>query len=441
MVKRIVILVVLALVVLGLWAALRPRATAVDLGRVERGAVRESVEEEGMTRVIERYVVAAPLAGRLLRVGVSEGDQVKQGDIVAEIDPLPLKSKVLETKAEINALKKRLEGVDKKKPKAEELERAQTLEKVAQESLLVSESELDESKATLDRAVQDKQRVEKLIKASAATLSELDAAVAAEAEARARMLARTRLLDVQKARVLAARLATKLLEARLSDFEWEKKAYLEQIRGMEATLQVLQDDLAHAKIAAPVDGTILTLIQESQRVVQAGTMLLEVGDLSELEVEVDFLSEDVAHMRVGMPAEVFGRALGGEVLPGRIKRIYPSAFRKISSLGVEQQRVKVVVEIDEKKPMLGDRFRVEARVVLKEKKDAVLVPEGALFRNAGRWHVFKVEAGKALLTGVETGLRDGLVREVTGGLTEGDTVILHPDESLADGSPVEGIGQ
>lgn len=441
MVKRIVWIAVLALVALGIWAALRPQATAVDAGRVKRGSIREFVEEEGKTRVVERYVVAAPLAGRLLRIGVSEGDRVKKGDLVAEIDPLPLVSKVAETTAEINAFRKRIEGVDKKKPKPEELERARALERVATESLAVSESELDEAKATLERAVQEKQRVEKLIRANAATPSELDSAVAAEAEARARMAARTRLLDVQKSRVSAARLATKLLEARLSDFEWEKKAYLEQIHGLEATLQVLKDDLERTKIVAPTDGTILTLIQESQRVVQAGTTLLEIGDLSELEVEADFLSEDVAHMRVGMKAEVFGRALGGEVLQGSIKRIYPSAFLKISSLGVEQQRVTVVVAIGDSRLRLGDRFRVEVRVVLEEKDDVVLVPEGALFRNAGRWHVFRVDAGKAMLAEVETGLRDGLVREVVRGVAEGDVVVLHPDESLEDGSPVEAIAQ
>ena len=166
-----------------------------------------------------------------------------------------------------------------------------------------------------------------------------------------------------------------------------------------------------------------------------GTRILEIGLLSRLEVEAEFLSEDAAHMKVGMPAEIFGRALGDRALPARVKRIYPSAFKKISSLGVEQQRVKVIVDFEG--ATLGDRYRVEVRVILERREDAVLVPEGALFRHEGRWHVFKIVDGVPRLTRVDTGLRDGRRREVLSGLVTGDQVILHPDSTLEDGAPIE----
>ena len=170
-----------------------------------------------------------------------------------------------------------------------------------------------------------------------------------------------------------------------------------------------------------------------------GTPIIEVGDLERLEVEADFLSEDVAHMTVGMKAEIFGRALGDRVVPAKLTHIYPSAFKKISSLGVEQQRVRVVVRPNPGGLDLGDRFRVEIRVILEERADALLLPEGALFRSGGQWQVFRVEGGRARKTAVTTGLRDGRMREVLEGLSAGDAVILHPDPELDDGTRVEAL--
>ena len=230
-----------------------------------------------------------------------------------------------------------------------------------------------------------------------------------------------------------------MVEARLLDYEWEKKAYAQQIAGIEARLEVLEDNLRRAKIKSPADGILLTIFQESQRYIQAGELLLEVGDLATLEVEADFLSEDAAHVKEKMHAEIFGRALGSRVVKAKVTRIYPSAFKKISSLGVEQQRVTVVVEASE--PFsLGDRYRVEVRVILDEKRSVLLVPEGALFRQAGDWNVFRIDAGRAVRTLVKTGLRDGRRREVLEGLAEGDRVVLHPDDTVENGIEVRSLG-
>jgi HlyD family secretion protein len=171
----------------------------------------------------------------------------------------------------------------------------------------------------------------------------------------------------------------------------------------------------------------------------AGTPILEIGDLAAMEVEAEFLSEDAAHMKPGMPAEIFGRAMGGEVVRTKVKRVYPSAFEKISSLGVEQQRVLVVVEFDNATFKLGDRFRVEVRVLLDERDNVLRVPEGALFRQGGQWQLFKVEGDRARLVGVETGIRDGRHRELVDGLGEGTTVILHPGDAVTDGARIEAL--
>ena len=244
-------------------------------------------------------------------------------------------------------------------------------------------------------------------------------------------------IKIAQLAISATQLNRTTIEARLDDFAWEEKAYEQQIQALKASLETLRDDLQRAEITAPTSGVVLRLLQESETVVAPGTPLLEIGDLSKLEVEVDFLSEDAAHMRAGMRAEVYGRALGDRVLAGRVDRIHPSAFEKISSLGVEQQRVYVIVAFDPEDTGLGDRFRVEARVILEERSDVVLVPEGALFRQQDAWHVFVVDGEAVRLRRVETGLRNGRVREALDGLAAGDRVVLHPGDALEEGTRVK----
>jgi HlyD family secretion protein len=439
MLKRIIWVAVLAVVGFGLWVLVQPRPVTVDVAAVATGPIRSFVEEEGMTRVVDRYVVSMPVAGRLGRIDLHEGDTVAKGAKVAEIDPVPLRSRVEETEARIRAVRQRIEGAKRKRPKQEEIDRAVALEGAAEEALAVARSELQDAEAELTRAARVLERVRKLIESGSATQSELDAAQAAEDQARARVQARKVTLVIRTLQIRAAKLDTEVLRKRGGDFEWEEADYAEQIAALEAGLAPLRQDAERAVVRAPVGGVVLNRFEVSRRVLPAGTPILEIGDLARLEVEADFLSEDVAHMNDEMKAEVFGRALGGRVLPARIQRIHPSAFTKISSLGVEQQRVKVVVDLDAGATTLRDRYRVEVRIVMAERDDAVLVPEGALFRKGGAWHAFRVVGDTAELVEVETGLRNGLVREVKEGLAAGDRVVLHPDNALEEGTKVEAI--
>ncbi|MHC5012690.1 MAG: efflux RND transporter periplasmic adaptor subunit, partial [Planctomycetota bacterium] len=269
--------------------------------------------------------------------------------------------------------------------------------------------------------------------------SEFDAVQAARTQAAERVGAQEVRVRIRTLAIALARLNREVLEARLNDYDWERQAYQEQIDAVNASLRSLREDLKRTQIHAPISGVLLKLERESEQTVAAGTPILELGDLEQLEVEADFLSEDVVRMRQGMDAEIFGRALGDAVLPAKVTRIHPSAFEKISSLGVEQQRVKVLLSLDTGSVRLGDLYRVEVRVILDERDDVLLVPEGALFRHEGTWHAFVLDAGRARLQAVRTGLRDGRDREVLGGLTAGDRVILYPDDSLEDGIRVEAL--
>jgi len=423
----------------GLWGYSATRPIAVPTAVVKRGPIRSIVEEEGRTRVSDRFVVSTPVAGRVRRITLEEGDTVKKGQVLAEMDPVQMQARVDEAESEIRALAKRIEGVEEKRPRQTELETARVQEKMAERQLNATKSQLEEAKARQERARKEAERTRQLSRRGSATASDLDHAVADEKSSSEEVHSYEQRVKIRELEISTARLHTRLLQDRLEDYEWEKGAYREQIRGLESGLAALRDDLQRTAVTAPAGGVLLKRFRESEQVLAAGTPLLEIGDLARLEVESDFLSEDVAHMKVGMPAEIFGRALGDRVVPATIKRIYPAAFEKISSLGVEQQRVTVLFDVAAGALPRGDQYRVQVRVILEARADAVVAPEGALFRADGRWSVYRVDGEVARLCTIETGLRDGRHREITSGLEPGDVLVLHPDETIEDGVRVAAL--
>jgi len=433
--KRAIWILLLAGAGLLLWRLFREQAVSVEVVAARLGPVRAFVEEEAKTRVPRRYVLSAPVAGRLRRIERLEGDPVAKGEVVAEIDPLPLESRVAEAEAEMRAIAKRIEGVETRKPKREEIDGARAMEERAREMFAMAERERDEGRAASDRAESDARREEALLRSGAGSPEREEQARLDAVRATERLRALEAQLRVREVEIRAAALERRVLEARLEDFEWEKGAYAEEMRALEAQLRTARDDLGRTRVLAPEEGVVLQRFQESETVVAAGAPILETGSLRRLEVEADFLSEDAARMRPGMKAEILGRALGGRVLATTIARIHPYAFTKISSLGVEQQRTTVVLAFPEGEPLaIGDRFRVDVRVVLEERERALLVPEESLFRHDGRWHLFVAESGRARMREVEPGIADGSVREIRKGLSEGERVVLHPGDAVRAGT-------
>jgi HlyD family secretion protein len=195
-------------------------------------------------------------------------------------------------------------------------------------------------------------------------------------------------------------------------------------------------------IRSPVDGVVLRRLRQSEAIVRAGEPLIEVADLDDLEIVADFLSTDAVKMRPGMPA-LIERWGGDRPLAARVRRIEPAGFMKISALGVEEQRVWVVVDFDddrEERRALGDGYRVEVRVVIYERDDAIKVPVSTLFRHGDGWAVFAVDRGRARLTEIEIGQRNGLEAEVVSGIDEGTRVVVHPPDAVNDGVQVKERG-
>jgi HlyD family secretion protein len=232
----------------------------------------------------------------------------------------------------------------------------------------------------------------------------------------AEVTARTRATDVKAARSRAA--------AAAADVE---AAY--------ATLASVRAKSPTVRATSPVDGRILRIVEKSERVVQPGTVLVTVGDPQALEIVVDVLSNDAVRVKPGMRMLLTGWG-GTEAVEAFVRTVEPAAFRKISALGVEEQRVNIIADFKSVPPGIGDAYRVDARIVVAEKADALRVPVGALFRRDGKWTVFLVEGGRATARTVELGLRGAREAEITAGLAEKDEIVLYPGNDLSEGARV-----
>ena len=383
--KQRLLLVAFAALVLGaIVYAFLPQPIPVETARVARGPLQVTVDHEGRTRVKERYVISAPLSGRLLRVELHPGDPLRAKEtLVASIEPSDPALLDPRARAEAEARVKAAEAAKRRAIPA--LDRARVASKQA--------------KTELDRA-------QKLYVQGAMSHQELD---------NAELKSMTADEDL-KAAEFSVQIAT---------FELEQA---------QAVLSGGKDQTAGTpfEIRSPVNGELLRVFQESENFVQSGTRLLEIGDPHDLEMEIDVLSSDGVKIKPG--DKVLVEHWGGEApLLGRVRLVEPSAFLKVSALGVEEQRVNVIadfVDPPEKRRTLGDAYRIEARIVISEADNVLKVPVSALFRRGEQWAVFVVDRGRALLRPVKIRRRNDLEAEVLSGVSENETVLVHPSDKI-----------
>ena len=367
----------------------RKPALPVETAAADRGPLVVTVDEEGETRVRDRFVVAAPTAGRVLRLVLDPGDTVQAGDVVAEIHPAPLDRR---TRAAAEA----------------RIETAEANRRTADASVI-------RARAALAQAEREARRMERLHGAGTAAEEQLE---------RARLEETTRQQELAAARSAA--------NAAQHEVEEARAALLAAEGGDSAASKTCDTGESCIEIRSPVSGRVLRVPEESERVVIAGTPLLEIGDPASLEIVVDVLSPDAVKIRPGarMLLERWG---GSRPLVGRVRRVEPSGFKKISTLGVEEQRVNVIGDLDGAPEGLGDGFRVEARIVVFESPDVVRVPASALFRRGEGFAVFVAGAGRAQRRSVDVGGRGSGMAEIRSGLAPGERVIVHPSDQIDDG--------
>lgn len=382
--------VMLALLAGGLFFAFRPRPVPVDLITVKPAHFVQGIDDEGETRVRDVFKLSAPVTGRSTRIALEVGDQVKAGKtVVTRIEPID--PSILDVRSQIRAVAEVRAAEAARVHASAELERAKV-------GLGYAETELDRSRKLMKNATVSQMRLDK---------AERD----------------------YKTQVAAVKVAEAALKMR--DFDLER-ARAQLISPQEAATQRKTRD--YLPITSPVSGQVLQIFHKSAGVVQAGGPLVEIGDPRDLEIEVDLLSSDAVRVMKGQRVEISN--WGGEgKLKGKVTRTEPYGFKKVSALGIEEQRVNVIVALTSKPESwqrLGHGYQLDARIVIWE-GEVISLPMTALFRHEGAWSVYVLAGGKAALRKVELGRRNGVRAEIKQGLKEGEEVVSHPNDRISEG--------
>ncbi len=372
-----------------------PQPIPVDLATVAKGPMEVTVDDEGKTRVRHIYTVSAPIAGRVLRISPPRhvGDEVIADEtVVAVMQPMPPSFVDVRSRQELQAAVAAAEAVVK-----------------------LAEAEVRRIQAALDFSRSDLQRAQALARTDTISVKALD-------KAKFDVETNEAALASAKAQLEVRRSERTSVAARLID---------------PASAPPQSSPTCCIQLRAPVTGRVLRIIQDNETVVQAAAPLIDIGDPLDLEVVADLLSTDAVQIKPGSPVRIEG--WGGSPIRGRVTRVDPAGFVKVSALGIEEQRVRVTIDfIDppEAWSQLGHDYRVVVHVTTWSAENVLAVPVAALFRKGDEWAVFAAKGGRARITPVEIGHRNARMAEIVSGLSAGDKVVLHPGDRIRKGTAV-----
>lgn len=376
------------IVVMAAW----PKSQPADVAKATRGPLRVSVDDEGETRVHERFVISSPVACRVLRIELEPGDRVARGrTVLASLQPS-----------------------DPGLLDARSLAEAEAGVKAGEASMGRARAERERARVALDLARSELTRNQKL--------------------AQEQIVSRET-LESQASAALSAEEGLRAADFALAAAEHE----LSMARARLLTSHAGASNAKAIRIVSPIDGVVLKRLRESEAVVPAGDPLLELGDPKRLEIVTDLLSTDAVKVRPGAHVDI-ERWGGDKNLRARVRRVEPSGFMKISALGVEEQRVNVIIDFEDPQEAwdaLGDGYRVEVRIIVWESEDTLKIPTSSLFRHGDSWAVFVNAGGRARLRSVEVGRRNGLEAQALSGVAAGESVVIHPSDSLVDGTRID----
>ena len=454
--KTILMVAALVVVAVGVWLAVAfmDGGVPVEVAAVAEGPISEFVDERGKTRLPRTYLVTMPYNGRIEAIETEVGAVVSRGQPLARVVPRDLQLEVAAAGAAVKRLDASIAENEDTSIENTALEQALSYVQSMDLTVAAAGKRVESGSARFNFAKSMYDRKKKLYdntqnrEQPLITREELESAevrlVESDVDYQQDKLVHSALEAMQAATALVPTLVRQYISRKTL----QRAVLTEERAEAQAALQQVQQKQERGVMASPVDGVVLDRAVVNERFLSAGTTLLEVGRLEDLQVETDVLSQDVVRVEVGDRAEVYGPAVGAQPARGVVRQVYPAGFTKVSSLGVEQQRVIVVVELEPQElarlrseRKIGVGYRVRVKIFTDEESSAAQIPRSALFRSAaGGWQVFAVRDGRARLQDVEVGLMNDETVEVASGLRVGEQVILAPETTLTDGdrvSPIE----
>ena len=419
----------------------------VEAARAAMAEIREYVDEEGRTRLPTIHEITMPFAGRVEPIALVEGTPVKAGQVVARVVPADLDLNVAEAQAAVERLEASQRENDDATVELTGLKQALSYVESMDKTVEAAAERVKSGEAKLDYANKQLARMRALRERSAASEDQFNTAEVAQVEADVDYKQDVLILSALRSMQAATALLPTVVRQYIDRKKLKHDVLDEEKAQAAVKLKEAERDRDRGAMTSPVDGVVLERFETNERQTPAGTVLLSIGRIDELEAEADVLSQDVVNVKPGQTVEIYGPAVGPQPARGVVRRIYPAGFTKTSSLGVEQQRVKVVIDFADgelsrlrSERNLGVGYRIRARIYTAEKSQALVIPRSAIFRGpAGDWQAFVVRDGAARLQSLKIGLLNDERAEVTAGLKEQELVILAPETNLVDGARVEPV--
>lgn len=413
------------------------QANAIETVQPETSSIRESFVEPSRTRLETHWPILMPIDGTIDHIDLEPGDVVSEGETLVPFDLEPLRLEVEEAHAAVNELESRIKVNEYDKLEKTALQETRKAVEAAKEALKAADAQVDAQKVRTDRAERELERHQELARADTISQSELEdyilAAETAVIELRKEQFTRAALNAIVEAYDLLPQLVLEYMAKK----DLERVVLVEQLAQAKARLAKAEHRLELASIASPINGVVLERYLRGGGPVAAGTELMLLGDLDEMEVISEVLTEDALRIGIGSKVE-FKSPAWKESLTGAVKKIQPAGFTKLSSLGVEQQRVNVISSLPESPVGLGTGYRLMARFITGSKENALVIPRFSVLQEPdGTYYVFKVVNGKLKKQEIEIGLRSDLELEVTQGLSKKDSIVKIPDTTMKEGREVK----
>lgn len=428
------------LVLLGAFLVYRTRLPQASLAVVHprTGTIRVYVQELATTQLPHDYLIAMPIPGWLNPIDLREGDAVKEGQVIATLDTSDLKDRVRQAEERVAALQANIAKTADNTLENDAIVQAEAVVKALNETVKAGEAKLEASKALADFAREDVERFRKLEKGNATTERELHSAEAnwrkanADYQSDAMNLAALKIVDA------VSYITPKLIRDYIGKKQYDKLAYERQLLEAKAQLEIERRNLDRATVTSPIDGVVLRRHETRHQYLQPGMPLLTLGNLDSMEVVAEVLTERAMAIKPGDPVDITGEGLPSGPIAGKVLRVYPAGFKKISSLGVEQQRVNVTIALDKRPPQLGVDYRVEVRIYYGNAGSALILPRTSLFRSEdGGWQVMVVRGGHTYLQQVKVGLMNDNEAQILEGLSAQDEVVARPSREIQPGMRVD----
>jgi HlyD family secretion protein len=432
-------LVVVVIVVLAIWKAAQPDARVAVVGP-QRGLIRAYVEEQAVTELPHDTLVSMPIAGWLQQIALREGDPVRAEQVVARLETGDLADRVHQAEQRIAVLQTRIEKAKDHRLEHNALKEIEATVQAFDQTVEASQAKLGASQAILDFARSEIDRLKRIAEGGTAAVAPRELRQAETEMRRARAEYQSDGLELAALKTLQAvsYIGPKFMRDYIDRKSFELAELERQLAEAQAQCEIEKRNLARAEIQCPVNGIVLERHQTRRQYLGAGTPLLTIGDLDAMEVVADVLTERATRIVPGDPVEVYGEVIGAEPIPASVLRVYPAGFTKISSLGVEQQRVKVITKLDERPERLGTGFRVYVRIYYAEAADALILPRTAIFRGpSGDWQVMAVREGRTELRQVVLGILTDDKAQILEGLASDARVVAYPSRDVVAGMRVE----